>query len=184
MEQTKSRAGSPEFYDLMQEMADLHDKKSHDYTTDNDPFGNYRFSGLISTMFGYSANDAGFAGRLAEKIYRIYALESRGAVPKNESVADTERDIAVIAALWMASRREARKKREGNQVDPECLDNQPEKAGGPEQGRPESPAEYLFTEVKRHAHLLGRGDIQSLAKFLIDLANESNLGKYQQPKTW
>lgn len=102
------RHGSPQFYSLLEEMAETHDKKSHDYASDAQPFANYHFAGMVSGMFSYSAQDAGFAGRLAEKIYRIASLEGSGKTPKNETIEDTERDIAVIATLWMASRRELR----------------------------------------------------------------------------
>jgi hypothetical protein len=95
------RHGSQSFYNLLQEMAELHDRKSHDYASNEDPFGNYHFAGQMAAMFAYSPEDAGFVGRLAEKLYRIKI---------NESITDTERDIAVIVTLWMASRRERRNK--------------------------------------------------------------------------
>lgn len=108
----KTRQGSSQFYQLLEEMADTHDKKSHDYAKNNDPFGNYRFAGLIANLFSHSPNDAGFVGRLAEKIFRLSVLESDGKTPRNESIDDTERDIAVIATLWMASRKEERASKE------------------------------------------------------------------------
>lgn len=102
----RERHGSKTFYNLLEEMAELHDKKSHDYAKDNNPFGNYEFAGILANMFNYSAVDSGFAGRLGEKLYRLYVLESGGKVPLNEPIADTERDLAVIMALWMAARRD------------------------------------------------------------------------------
>lgn len=102
--------GSPTFYHLLEEMAVTHDKKSHDYASNDNPSGNYHFAGQMACMFSHSPCDAGFAGRLAEKIYRIANLESGGKIAKNESVEDTERDIAVIICLWMADRRDRRAK--------------------------------------------------------------------------
>lgn len=102
------RHGSPIFYSLLDEMAETHDKKSHDYAADGAPYGNYEFAGFVANLFAHSPDDAGFAGRIAEKIYRLSVLGKRGTAPFNESVDDTERDIAVIATLWMASRREKR----------------------------------------------------------------------------
>lgn len=99
------RHGSPTFYKLLEEMAELHDRKSHDYASDENPVGNYEFAGQMACMFSHSSFDAGFVGRLAEKIYRLANLESGDKIPKNESIEDTERDIAVIVTLWMASRR-------------------------------------------------------------------------------
>ena len=100
------RHGSATFYSLLEEMAATHDRKSHDYATSDKPFINYEFAGTIANLFSHSAIDAGFAGRLAEKIMRLSVLEKGGLQPKNESVADTERDIAVIATLWMAARKD------------------------------------------------------------------------------
>lgn len=103
-----TRHGSKTFYDLLGEMAELHSRKSHDYANNDDPFGNYRFAGLVANLFSHSPHDAGFAGRLAEKIYRLSVLEGGGKTPLNESILDTERDIAVITTLWMACRRDDR----------------------------------------------------------------------------
>lgn len=102
----KLRNGSPIFYQLLSEMAETHDKKSHDYASNSNPFGNYEFAGILTSMFSHSPIDAGFVGRLGEKIFRLSVLEAGQKIPKNESIADTERDIAVIATLWMAARKE------------------------------------------------------------------------------
>lgn len=102
------RHGSPTFYALLEEMADTHDKKSHDYTSDKNPYGNYHFAGMVANLFAHSSQDAGFVGRIAEKIYRLSNLEGSGKQAKNESIEDTERDIVVITALWMADRRDRR----------------------------------------------------------------------------
>lgn len=107
----RQRYGSPEFYKLLEEAAETHDKKSHDYASNSNPFGNYHFAGQMAALFAHSPQDMGFVGRLAEKIYRIANLESRGTEPENESIADTERDIFVITGLWLTSRRERRANR-------------------------------------------------------------------------
>lgn len=106
----RPRNGSPMFYQLLYDMAELHDRKSHDYASNQNPSGNYHFAGQVSTMFSHSPQDAGFVGRIAEKIYRLSNLESGDKTPKNESVEDTENDIAVITLLWMADRRVRREK--------------------------------------------------------------------------
>lgn len=108
------RHGSPTFYRLLDEMAALHDRKSHDYASDQNPTGNYRFAGEMALVFKHSSMDAGFFGRIAEKIYRLANLESSSRTPKNETVEDTERDICVITALWMADRID-RRNRAGQQ---------------------------------------------------------------------
>jgi hypothetical protein len=98
-------------------MGITHDKKSHDYASNDNPYGNYHFAGQVSSMFAHSPQDAGFAGRLAEKIYRLANLESSGKSAKNESVDDTEIDIAVITALWMADRMDRRLEKNREEVD-------------------------------------------------------------------
>lgn len=104
--------GSPEFYSLLHEMSDTHDKKSHDYASNDDPFGNYTFSGQLGQIFAHSARDLGFVTRIGEKLFRLANLEKSSKTPKNESVEDTERDLAVIMTLWMAARRQNRKAKE------------------------------------------------------------------------
>ena len=103
------RNGSPIFYNLLERMADLHDKKSHDYANNSDPFGNYHFAGLMSQLFTNS-DDAGFIGRLGEKLFRLANLENSRKYPINESIEDTELDICVIVTLWIADRRDRRNK--------------------------------------------------------------------------
>jgi len=101
-------------------MADTHDKKSHDYASNENPFGNYHFAGQVAVLFAHSHQDAGFVGRLAEKIYRLANLEGSKKSAQNESIEDTERDIAVIACLWMADRRDRRNK--PNELERELFD--------------------------------------------------------------
>lgn len=105
---SETRHGSPLFYQLLQDMADIHDKKSHDYASNDNPYGNYHFAGQVSSLFAHSHKDAGFVGRIAEKMYRLANLESSYKIPSNESISDTENDICVITLLWMADRKQRR----------------------------------------------------------------------------
>lgn len=107
-DQGRARHGSPTFYNLLEEMAQTHDRKSHDYASNENPYGNYHFGGKLALLFSHSEQDAGFISRLGEKFYRLANLESSGKIASNESIEDTERDIAVITALWMADRRDRR----------------------------------------------------------------------------
>lgn len=109
MEETSQNQqhGSSRFYALLQSMAELHSRKSHDYASNDSPYGNYHFAGKLSKLFN-NPDDAGFIGRLAEKLYRLANLENNGKIASNESIHDTELDICVIIALWMASRQDAR----------------------------------------------------------------------------
>lgn len=100
--------GSKTFYDLLKEAGHLHAIKAHDYATDEDPYGNFRFAGMMSQLFK-SPEDAGFMGRIGEKIYRLANLENNSKEPKNESIEDTERDLCTLMILWISMRRDRRK---------------------------------------------------------------------------
>jgi len=95
------------FYKLLGKAYELYDKKSHDYASDDNPYGNYQFAGMLSKLFN-SADDAGFVGRMGEKLYRLANLENSGKAPLNETIEDTEIDLIVIMVLWIASRRDKR----------------------------------------------------------------------------
>lgn len=116
----RPRNGNPRFYQLLDEMAVTHDKKSHDYASNTNPSGNYHFAGQVANLFKHSPEDAGFVGRIAEKLYRIANLEGAGKNAQNETIEDTERDIAVITLLWIADRQERRTK--PNPLETELFD--------------------------------------------------------------
>jgi hypothetical protein len=103
------RHGSPIFYELLEKMSEIHSKKSHDYASNNDPYANYKFAGMMSKLFD-NPDDAGFIGRIGEKLYRLANLENNSKNPSNESVEDTELDIAVIVLLWISMRQDRRLK--------------------------------------------------------------------------
>lgn len=100
---------SKTFYELLKEAGELHKLKSHDYASDEDPFANYKFAGQMSKLFN-DPDDAGFMGRIGEKLYRLANLENSGKVAKNETVEDTEIDLCVIMVLWMSMRKDRRRK--------------------------------------------------------------------------
>jgi len=106
----RERHGSPTFYKLLEKMAQVHDTKSHDYASNQNPYGNYHFAGMLSKIF-HNPDDAGFIGRIGEKLFRLANLENDGKMVLNEKVEDTEDDICVIVTLWMADRRDRRTKK-------------------------------------------------------------------------
>lgn len=136
------RHGSPIFYALLERMAELHDRKSHDYASNSNPYGNYHFAGKLAVLFSHSPEDAGFVGRIGEKIYRLANLEGSGKTAANEGIEDTELDIAVITLLWMADRRDRRMK---GKVD--LIDNLVDKV---KSGQRNSLTSHLQTPSKPH----------------------------------
>ena len=108
MPRLRSQFNSKTFYDLLKDAGQLHALKAHDYTTDEDPYGNYKFAGMMSKLFD-DPDDSGFIGRIGEKIFRLANLQNNQKEPKNEAVEDTERDLCVLMVLWMSMRKDRRK---------------------------------------------------------------------------
>lgn len=97
------------FDDLLEQAKELHDRKSHDYASIEKPYGNYHFAGYLSQLFN-NPLDAGFVGRMGEKLYRLANLENSGKVALNETIQDTEMDLIVIMILWISDRMDRRHK--------------------------------------------------------------------------
>src|SRR3972149_8980328 len=76
--------GLQAFYSLLEECAETHDRKSHDYASESNPTGNYHFAGRLALLFSHSEQDAGFIGRIGEKVYRLANLEKSEKIPRNE----------------------------------------------------------------------------------------------------
>ncbi len=171
----RPKHGSPTFYKLLEEAAELHNIKSHDYASNDNPSGNYHFAGLLSNLFKHSSEDAGFVGRIGEKIYRLANLEKDGKHPKNESIEDTERDIVVITALWITDRRDRRLKiREG---ELNRILHEPESCGGqaylPDNQSNEAPPNKgdnpLQTELYDLIKLMPDSQTDNLMEFIISM---------------
>lgn len=94
-------AHSPRFNRLLQQMAQLHAAKNHDYAKDSDPFSNFREAALVAD--GFEGLDAVFAVLIGVKLARLRELTRSGKTPNNESIADTRLDLAMYAALWAAA---------------------------------------------------------------------------------
>jgi hypothetical protein len=152
-EQARVRHGSPTFYKLLDEMARTHDSKSHDYASDSNPSGNYHFAGQMALLFSHSSQDAGFWGRIAEKVYRLANLESSGKQGITETLEDTERDCATIMALWMADRRNRRM----STVNQAC-----DKLRSPEEERSEAAACQMISLTQQ----LTPSDLKQMRDYL------------------
>lgn len=89
-----SKEGPAEkFHRILNELADLHDKKQNDYGKDGDPLANVRAAeewGVDSWV--------GAGIRMTDKIRRLQKAATGGTL-KNESVEDSLRDIAVYAII-------------------------------------------------------------------------------------
>lgn len=88
-------ADNPKFDKLLQQMADLHEKKNHDYADEN-PYSNFEGAAAI---VGCDV-DTIFRALIGIKLERLRVLLSSGKTPNNESVQDSRMDLTMYCALW------------------------------------------------------------------------------------
>jgi hypothetical protein len=106
MEQVEKKYGSPEFYKLLDEIAALHSRKSHDYAGEGDPFKNL----IRSTAIGIDPF-TGVMIRLQDKWSRLEQFMQSGVMQvSDESVEDTLMDNAVYSLIGIVLRRRAKEK--------------------------------------------------------------------------
>lgn len=92
--EVEPRKGHPRFYQLLEELADLHERKNQNYATSEDPLSNLReCEGLGIPPF------KGTLVRLCDKWCRIKRLASGVPDLVGESVVDTLRDMAIYSLL-------------------------------------------------------------------------------------
>lgn len=87
------RHGDPRFYALLEEIADLHSRKNHDYAKNNEPLSNFH----RARAFGVEPL-IGVLVRMSDKWSRIEEL-SKGKTAKNESLRDSLIDNAVYSLI-------------------------------------------------------------------------------------
>jgi len=105
-------AEHPRFYELLEEMRRIHDKKNSDYSKSGDPLSNFR----LCEDFGIPAW-MGVIVRISDKYSRITQLASKilqgeNAAVKDESLKDTLIDLANYSLLaiilleeWLKSKK-------------------------------------------------------------------------------
>ena len=91
------------FYDLLEEMKSLHDKKRHDYAQEADPFANFR----LSELGGIDAWK-GIAVRLGDKYSRLMSFIQKGELKfEDENIKDTFLDTAIYSLIGLILYEEA-----------------------------------------------------------------------------
>ncbi len=86
------------FEKLLEEARLIHDKKSHDYASDEDRFSNFTRAAEIVSWFK-NPIDQVFACMIGIKIARLAELRN-GKNPNNESIRDSHLDLFVYSGLW------------------------------------------------------------------------------------
>jgi hypothetical protein len=87
------RYGDPRFYQLLEEIAELHSRKNHDYAKTGEPLSNFTRSRALGVEPW-----RGVLVRMSDKWSRIEQLAS-GKTAKNESLRDSLVDLAVYALI-------------------------------------------------------------------------------------
>lgn len=100
----REKYGHPDFYKLLEQMAELHSRKNHDYAGTSDPLKNLRACERLD-MDPF----LGVMVRLQDKWSRLEEFIKQGVMlVKDESVEDTLMDNAVYSLLAIILRREAK----------------------------------------------------------------------------
>ena len=108
----KKQWGHPDFYKLLDQMADLHSRKNHDYAGETDPLKNLRACGRLNLK-----PFLGVLVRLQDKWSRLEEFVKSGQLMvKNESVIDTLMDNAVYSLLAIILYQEQLKKEENHRA--------------------------------------------------------------------
>jgi hypothetical protein len=94
------RHGDPRFYQLLEEIADLHSRKNHDYAKTDDPLSNFKKAASLGIEPW-----RGVLVRMSDKFARLEQLAG-GKEPKNESLRDTLIDLAVYSLLCIVVRED------------------------------------------------------------------------------
>ena len=93
----RGRWGDPRFYALLERMADVHSRKSHDYAGEEDWQANFRLSALCGVPPWVGA-----VVRMTDKLARLAAFAKQGELEvPDERVEDTLLDLANYALLTL-----------------------------------------------------------------------------------
>lgn len=102
MGEKEERFGHPRFYEILEELAQLHSDKNHDYSAGGDPLGNfYRVANILSQYPGLQLNDPAVVALvyLLKQLDAFMWMKSNGHLAKVEGLGGRIRDVSVYAIL-------------------------------------------------------------------------------------
>lgn len=105
--------GHPAFYEVVEEIADLHEEKNRQYATVDDPLGNFTRTGQMTRKLIKEgippaiANCLIFMSKQVDGVYEIVGENKKDTV---DSLEDKLLDIAVYSIIGIIQIREARAK--------------------------------------------------------------------------
>lgn len=101
----KKQYGFPEFYRLIEQMAEIHSAKNHDYAGESEPDKNFR----AAERLGISACDA-IAVRMIDKWTRFENfVRNKELKVSDETIDDTLIDLANYALIWVIMKNRTKK---------------------------------------------------------------------------
>jgi hypothetical protein len=96
--------GHPKFYGILEELADLHSRKNHDYASGGNPLGNfYRVANILSHYPGLKLSDP----LVVALVYELKQLDaalwmlSNGHEAQVEGISERLKDVAVYSIIEM-----------------------------------------------------------------------------------
>ncbi len=108
--------GHPGFYELIEEIKEIHSRKNKDYAGDN-PLSNF----MMCEKLGISAWK-GVLVRMGDKYSRLCSFAKAGEFKvKDESVEDTLKDLAVYSLICLILFREGKRDRLDDYIGEEIL---------------------------------------------------------------
>jgi len=96
---------NPTFLRLIEQIAEVHNRKNADYARADNPYSNFEFAGQLAAEFS-DPTDRAFAILIGVKLARLGQLLGHGKTPQNESIDDTMVDLTTYAAIWTSWRRD------------------------------------------------------------------------------
>lgn len=105
-EEEPKMAGNPDFYKILEELKAIHDMKNEDYSSDNNPLGNFEMCELAGIPMW-----KGIVVRLTDKMARILSFAKKEEFKvKDENLEDTLKDLAVYSILCLIAWRKRNEK--------------------------------------------------------------------------
>ena len=117
---TDEKHGHPKFYEIVEDLKNLHSRKNHDYAAGGDPLGNFkRRSDLYSRYPGLDLKEPAVVALIdaMKQLDAAFWLLSNKHESKVEGIAERLKDVAVYSVLAMILLEE--QKKDENQAETE-----------------------------------------------------------------
>lgn len=99
------RHGHPRFYELLEEMAETHSRKNHDYADESNPFSNFQ---EVAEGTGLTISQV-LHVFIRTKVARIKQLTTKVNFVIGEGIRDSLMDLAVYSLIWIIHLEEKNK---------------------------------------------------------------------------